>query len=100
MKEPLSGEPTRDEDTVPQAAQPEGLTEMLRDQAERWGRGECVRAEFYLERLPTLVGDADGLLDLVCHEILLRVQRGESPTLEEYQRRFPYLKDQLQSHFV
>jgi serine/threonine protein kinase len=45
--------------------------------------------EEYLAHLPELSGDEDAVLDLIAHERLLRRERGESPTAEEYQRRFP-----------
>ena len=35
------------------------------------------------------------LLELICNEVALREECGESPTLQEYQDRFPYVSDTL-----
>jgi tetratricopeptide (TPR) repeat protein len=49
----------------------------------------------YLQLYPNLRNDPELVLDLICHEMLLRERRGESPTAEEYLRRFPDFADDL-----
>jgi tetratricopeptide (TPR) repeat protein len=71
---------------------------LLDDQSGCWRRGEQPLAEVFLGRRPGMVGD-DAALDLICHEILLRIRGGERPTLEEYARRFPRYARQLAAHF-
>jgi len=39
--------------------------------------------------------DSEQWLELICNEVSLREMRGEHPTLEEYQRRFPRLSESL-----
>jgi serine/threonine-protein kinase len=66
------------------------LAAVLRvDQRERWRAGQRVPAEAYLLRYPTVRADADGAVDLVYGEYLLREQRGEAPGAAEYLWRFP-----------
>jgi sugar lactone lactonase YvrE len=66
------------------------------DQQERWQRGERVRAEAYLQKYPALRADRERALELVFGEFLLREEHGETPTLEEFQRRFPQYASRLQ----
>ncbi len=72
---------------------------LLDYQSGCWGRGERPSVESCLDRRPGLRESADAALDLICHEILLRARLGESPQVEEYERRFPQFADQLQAHF-
>ncbi|MBI3466206.1 MAG: serine/threonine protein kinase [Planctomycetes bacterium] len=66
------------------------LVEVLRvDQHERWERGDPQSAEAYFARYPALQSDKECAVDLVYSEFLLREERGESPQVEEYLRRFP-----------
>ena len=58
--------------------------------------GEPARIEDYLHRYPELAGDRDAVLDLLAVEFDLRC-RSPQPCLEEYQRRFPELGDELAS---
>jgi hypothetical protein len=51
----------------------------------------CGRVEDYVAALPAPL-DERSLLDLVYHEYLLRVGQGDSPTADEYVRRFPHLE--------
>ena len=55
--------------------------------------------EALLDIRPGLREDADTLLDLIYHEVLLRQRWGESPRLEEYVERFPHLADALRAQF-
>jgi WD40 repeat protein len=72
------------------------------DQREHWQRGERVRAEAYLGKYAALRQDRERALELVYGEFLLREERGEAPTLEEYVRRFPQyaarLQEQIELH--
>jgi WD40 repeat protein len=75
---------------------PTDLVAALRDdQRLRCGAGERVTAETYLREHAALQDDVAGTLELVYNEVLLRKQLGEEPQVEEYQRRFPQLADQL-----
>ncbi len=66
------------------------------DQRERWLRGERPPAEMYLQRYPALQAEAELALELVYGEYLLREQRGETPELADYVRRFPQYAARLQ----
>ncbi len=72
---------------------------LLIDQRRRWEQGERVLVEAYLERLPGLRSEAEEVLVLIEHEIVLRQERGEAPRLEEYLGRFPHLARDLRLHF-
>jgi WD40 repeat protein len=66
------------------------LLAVLRiDQRERWQIGLRVPVEDYLRQQPALQADEELILDLIQSEVLLREELGESPRLEEYQKRFP-----------
>ena len=43
--------------------------------------------------------DRELVLDLICHELLLRERRGESPDPDEYLRRFPEFAEDLRTQF-
>jgi tRNA A-37 threonylcarbamoyl transferase component Bud32 len=72
------------------------------DQYERWLAGERVPAEHYLSLLPAAPGCDQAGCDIVYGEYLLREQLGETPSVEEFQRRFPaqatLLARQVQLH--
>jgi hypothetical protein len=77
------------------------LLAVLRvDQRERWQRGELILVETYFDRHPKLLDDEEAALDLIFGEVLLREEQNQAPALEEYQRRFPQFKDQLQCQFA
>jgi hypothetical protein len=75
---------------------------LLADQHVRWRRGERVAVEAYLEHCPALRYEPGVVLDLLYHEIVLREERGDALSLEEYGRRFPVykarLRDQIRIH--
>jgi tetratricopeptide (TPR) repeat protein/predicted Ser/Thr protein kinase len=71
------------------------LDMVRRDQCDRWRRGRGVRAEAYLEALPELRADHEETLVLICGEMQLRREVGQSASLAEYQQRFPALADEL-----
>src|SRR5712692_7821168 len=83
----------------PQEAPPFSLSLLLLDQRRRWQKGDCTLLETYLQEYPSLRGETDILLELLYHEVVLREERGESPSLEEYQRRFPEHAEEIRLHF-
>jgi serine/threonine protein kinase/Tfp pilus assembly protein PilF len=100
----MSEFPGRDSDPNADAARPAATvhtpsTSLLDDQNQRWQRGDRATAEDYLARDPALRSDPEALLDLLYNEVRLREERGETPQLEEYRRRFPELGEMLQVQF-
>jgi serine/threonine protein kinase len=89
----LQAEDARDPPSLSRA--PTAIDELLAQQRQRWQRGETIPVETYLRERPELVEDASAVLDLIYHELLLRERRGEKPTLEEYERRFPAHAEKL-----
>ena len=47
---------------------------LLQNQSQCWLRGEPQSVESYLRLHPELHADRELVLDLICHEILLRTQ--------------------------
>src|SRR5262249_39921058 len=76
------------------------LERLLRDQLERWQRGERVLVEPYLQQWPALCERPEMVLDLIYREVCLREQHGEQPTLEEYRCRFPEHAAALERQFA
>jgi predicted Ser/Thr protein kinase len=72
----------------------ERAPQMWADQRLRWQNGERPTVEMYANKLPAPVG-GDVLLDLIYGEFVLRQEAGESPTVLEYQSRFPDLAAQI-----
>jgi WD40 repeat protein/tRNA A-37 threonylcarbamoyl transferase component Bud32 len=72
---------------------------ILDQQSGSWNRGEPVAVEHLLDQWNELNRDADVVLDLIYHEVLLRQRRGETPTVDEYRRRFPQLANQVELQF-
>jgi serine/threonine-protein kinase len=72
------------------------------DRAERWRKGERVKAERYLRHFPALANDQEAALVLIYGEYYLRKELGESPSLMEFLARFPQharrLRDQVLWH--
>ncbi len=87
--------PAADEDQLQDRVLP-----LLLDQRRRWQQGDRVQAEAYLADHPELGAEADAVLDLVYHEVLLREEAGEAPRLEEYVARFPQHSVRLRRQFV
>lgn len=77
----------------------EMIERLVADQRQRWQAGETVLVESYLVQQADLQADRDIVLDLIYNEILLREQRGDKPSLEEYVRRFPHLEAELSIQF-
>jgi tetratricopeptide (TPR) repeat protein len=84
-----------------QAADAAGRVALLRaDQCRRWQQDDRPAVESYLEGLPGLAADSDAVLDLIYNEVVLREAAGETPTLAEYERRFPRLAEALRRQFA
>jgi WD40 repeat protein/serine/threonine protein kinase len=89
--------------TPPHAAPPDAVTasggrlvsHLVRDQQSRWHTGDPVPVEAYLREHPSLRADADGLMDLICNEWVLRAELGETIVFDEYVRRFPDIEQPL-----
>jgi tetratricopeptide (TPR) repeat protein len=80
-------------------AAPTTLAGLLDDQRRRWRLGDETPVEAFLERHPGLIDRPEEALDLIYQEIVLREEAGQSPRLEEYQRRFPRWAAQLADQF-
>jgi WD40 repeat protein/serine/threonine protein kinase len=79
---------------------PQQVVAVLRiDQRQRWQSGQPLRVEDYLQALPTLKAEHEAVLDLIYNEFVLREEAGQTPTLEEYQQRFPELSGALKDQF-
>jgi WD40 repeat protein/serine/threonine protein kinase len=88
MKRPAgSGKTSAHAPTEAAGAQP-FLSTILNDQRQRWRRGERVSVESYLKSMLDLQADREGLLDLICNEVVLRAEKGDVPELGEYLKRF------------
>ncbi len=80
---------------------PHDLMAVLRaDQQRRWERGERPPAEAYLA-LPQVRAAGDEVaLDVIFSEVVLRQDRNECPTADEYVRRFPAFERPLRLLFT
>ena len=75
------------------------LTDVLcTDQRQRWLHGQRPEVEAYIALHDSFHPGAEPAIDLVFGEFLARRELGESPTLDEYCRRFPGLAGQLRMH--
>ena len=82
---------------------PADLLDVLEtDRAERWRRGDRVKAEKYLRKYPAIRDDKEAALVIIYGEYYLRKELGEGPSLMEYIARFPAharrLRDQVMWH--
>jgi WD40 repeat protein len=78
---------------------PDLLLRLLRDQSERWRRGQPITVEALLKQHPQLNENEEAILDLISNEIFLRSRRGDRFDLDEYRRRFPRLAMQIELQF-
>ena len=75
------------------------LTDVLcTDQRQRWLHGQRPEVEAYIALHGSFHPGAEPAIDLIFGEFLARRELGESPTLDEYCRRFPELAGQLRLH--
>jgi urea transport system substrate-binding protein len=78
---------------------PAELMEVLcTDQRERWLHGRRPEIAAYLELPGSFHPGTELAIELILGEFAVRRRLGESPTLDEYCRRFPDLADQLRLH--
>src|SRR5438105_67514 len=75
------------------------VDELRQQQLTRWTRGDRVCLEDLLPTFPGLCDNREAVADLIYAEVLLREEHGESPGLQEYQRRFPHLAEQIRRLF-
>jgi serine/threonine-protein kinase len=75
------------------------IRNLLDVQSARWERGEPVAIEELLGQLPGTIREAEGALDLIHHEVVLRQGDGESPKPGDYLGRFPHLSHQIERIF-
>ena len=68
---------------------------VLLDHTRRWAAGAGKPPEWYLAKLPQFASDADLKIELIQIELQARTAAGESPRLNEFQSRFPELREQL-----
>lgn len=66
----------------------------------RWRVGRRITIEALGTLFDDLARNEEQLLDLIYHEILIREEFGESPTLDEYTRRFPQYAERLERLFA
>jgi hypothetical protein len=89
-------------DGMPVVALDELVDVIETDRAERWRRGNRIKAERYLKDFPVLAEDTEAALVIIYGEYYLRKERGETPSLMEYISRFPHharrLRDQVMWH--
>jgi serine/threonine protein kinase/formylglycine-generating enzyme required for sulfatase activity len=71
------------------------LSELRREQSERWQQGDRILAESLMMRESVLFSDGKLLIDFVFAEFCLRKDLGDSPSVDDYVRRFPQLASQL-----
>src|SRR5258708_12282321 len=83
----------------PPAVPPGLVQEIFDEQRRRWGQGERILVEAYLQRLSTLGSDPGTILDLIYNEIVLREKAGERPQQQEYTQPFPHFNEQLPLQF-
>src|SRR5438876_1182241 len=76
----------------------EQLIVILRvDQRQRWQRGAAAPLETYLKKYASLRQHAEGAVDLIYSEYLLREAAGETPLVDDYLLRFPEYADDLRT---
>ncbi len=85
------------------AVGPDELLDLIEtDRAERWRRGDRVKAERYLKHFPILKQDLEATLVVIYGEYYLSKDLGETPSLMDFIARFPEharrLRDQIMWH--
>lgn len=65
------------------------------DQRRRWQTDTPLSAEEYLARCPEVFDDADSKVRLVVSEFEIRQSIGESLSVDEFETRFPEIRDSL-----
>jgi serine/threonine-protein kinase len=91
--------PDSDRSTQDYAVPPGSVERVRDDMCRRWRAGDSVRVEAYLPHHPEMRSQPDALLDLIYQEVVLREERGEAVSQEEYLSRFPDLGPRLRKQF-
>src|SRR5688572_1946771 len=74
------------------------LAGQLAEEMQRsWKQGRRVRAEELLEQHPDLRSQRDAVLRLVCEEICLRREAGLTLQIDDWTRRFPDWRLEIES---
>jgi len=68
---------------------------LLIDQSCRWRSGSGLAVEEYLAAWPQVAANEELKLDLAYGEWRARINRGEAPSVDEYIRRFPQVREAL-----
>lgn len=74
--------------------------ELRRTQADGWRAGARPPLEALLASRPELQSDPESLLELLCAELLLRSELGETPAADDYVERFPSLAAEIERQIV
>ena len=75
------------------------LDELLERQHRSWADNEPISIENLLSDSVGLTQGSDAIVDLIYAEVLIREQRGEHPSKEDYVSRFPKLSDAIERQF-
>ena len=75
------------------------IDSVLDEQQQRWQQGDFVAAESLIAESPELFDDKSVLMDLVYAEVVLRENRQQSPTEDEYVARFPKIASEISRQF-
>lgn len=75
------------------------IDQLIAEQRERWANNDCVSVETLAAGQAWIAKDPSMLLDLIYSEVLIREDRLENPTEEEYLLRFPQLRIELLRQF-
>jgi serine/threonine protein kinase len=73
--------------------------QLFEDQSTRWRAGERPLVETYLAQHPFLREAPTLVLELIAHEVSLRLRCGEQPSLSEYTTRFPEHTERISALF-
>ena len=95
MGHPVMSEPSESSTRVTPPLGDGPLTRARQRKQAAWQEGRHESVEQLVASFPELASDREALLDLIYLEILHRDNKGESPTLAEYRRRFPMLTTRL-----
>jgi eukaryotic-like serine/threonine-protein kinase len=68
---------------------------LLIDQSRRWAGGEQVPAEEYFKRCPDLLNHAEGAIDLLFAEFLLREELDPKISIAAFASSYPLFSDEL-----
>src|SRR5262245_37126340 len=68
---------------------------LAEEMARAWRRGERLTVETFLDLYPDTRGHPEVVLRLICEEVCLRQEAGQTPEAEELARRFPELRVEI-----